>query len=128
MDAEGDFQGCAVMNYPDANIPWTRIHEHKHFAPLEEHKMTVAFREFSHETGVGDVPYYPKRLAHDKQLLLHYRALAGEQPAISFLGRLGTYRYMDMEAVIAEALEFSDQVIHCLRSEQPLPIFPNKET
>ena len=127
IDAEGDFQGCAVMNYPDATVPWTRIHEHKHFSPWEEHRKTVAFREFSQETGPGDEPYYPKRLAADKQRLKRYRAFAEAETSVSFLGRLATYRYMDMEAVIGEALEFSDKVIECLRAHQKMPLFSNSE-
>lgn len=107
IDAEGDFQGAAQVNYPDPAVPWTRIIEHKHFAPWESHERTVAFREFSHETGVDDIPYYPKRLAPDLKLLAEYQKLAEFRPAVSFLGRLATYRYMDMETVIGEALEFA---------------------
>ncbi|MDB6151069.1 MAG: glf [Chthoniobacter sp.] len=108
IDAEGDYQGNPVINYPDMEVPWTRVHEHKHFAPWETHERTVAFRETSKETAPDDVPYYPKRLAADREILLRYRAMAEAQPGVSFLGRLATYRYMDMEAVIGEALEFAD--------------------
>jgi UDP-galactopyranose mutase len=134
-----DYQGNAVINYPDMSVPWTRIHEHKHFTPWEKHQKTVAFREFSKETEAGDIPYYPKRLAADKTLLLRYRQLACElsqtstldtrhsTPSYSFLGRLATYRYMDMEAVIGEALEFADKFVDAIRKNSPLPIFPNNE-
>lgn len=128
-----DYQGNAVINYPDMSVPWTRIHEHKHFAPWEKHEKTVAFREFSKETGPGDIPYYPKRLASDKALLLRYREMAGSIPnakcqiSHSFLGRLATYRYMDMETVIGEALEFSDRFIPAWEQGNPLPVFPNIE-
>jgi UDP-galactopyranose mutase len=128
IDAEGDYQGCAIINYPDAAAPWTRIHEHKHFAPFENHEKTVAFREFSHETGPDDSPYYPKRLAADKALLLRYRALAEKETSTSFLGRLATYRYMDMETVIGEALEFSDKVVDNHLHKTAFPTFPNRET
>lgn len=135
IDTEtSDYQGNAVVNYPDLSVPWTRIHEHKHFAPWERHERTVAFREFSQETGPEDVPYYPKRLAPDKALLLRYRAMAeeaahrgGGRPGVSFLGRLATYRYLDMAPTIGEALEFSRQVIGQVKLGQPLAVFPNRE-
>jgi len=135
-----DYQGNAVINYPGMEVPFTRIHEHKHFTPWEQHERTVAFREFSKETEADDIPYYPKRLAADKALLLKYRALAEDltlrpspphschsTPGVSFLGRLATYRYMDMEAVIGEALDFADNSIAAHRVGSALPIFPNKE-
>jgi len=131
-DAE-DYQGNAVINYPELSVPWTRIHEHKHFAPWEQHAQTVAFREFSKETAREDVPYYPKRLAADKALLLRYREMAEGIPNSkfpiphSFLGRLATYRYMDMEAVIGEALDFSERFVGSFNAGTPTPVFPNKE-
>jgi len=107
-EAEGDFQGNAVLNYSDPVVPFTRIHEHKHFAPWEQHARTVYFKEFSKETEPGEVPYYPKRLEADLGLLREYRCLALKERGISFLGRLATYRYMDMEKVIGEALAFGE--------------------
>lgn len=124
---EADYQGNAVINYSDATVPYTRIHEHKHFAPWERHEKTVAFREYSKETGPGDVPYYPKRLAEDKRLLLGYRKMAGRLKGISFLGRLATYRYMDMEKVIGEALEFADAFVAAVGAGAAPPVFPNAE-
>jgi len=127
-----DYQGNAVLNYTDEKVPWTRIHEHKHFAPWESHDRTVAFREFSKETADGDVPFYPKRLQADKSLLLRYRddalGLAAQGMNISFLGRLATYRYMDMETVIGEALEFTDAFLEAWRHGTPKPVFPNVES
>ena len=127
IDAEGDYQGNAVINYTDASVPFTRIHEHKHFAPWEKHERTVAFREFSKETAPGDTPYYPKRLAADHALLARYRAEAEEQNAVSFLGRLATYRYMDMERVIAEALDYAAVVVAGCKAGESWPRFPNRE-
>lgn len=127
-----DFQGNAVINYTDLSVPWTRIHEHKHFAPWEEHSRTAAFREFSKETGPADAPYYPKRLAPDVTLFDRYRSLAESQTqqrnavGTSFLGRLATYRYMDMETVIGEALEFSNLFVERWRGRAPLPVFPQQ--
>jgi UDP-galactopyranose mutase len=125
--AEGDFQGNAVINYPDLSVDFTRIVEHKHFAPWERHERTNVFTEFSKETGPDDIAYYPKRLAADKTVLARYRALAEQAERVSFLGRLATYRYMDMHHVIAEALDFADRWLAARRDRSPLPVFPNAE-
>ena len=95
------------------------------------------FREFSKETEVADIPYYPKRLDRDRKMLDKYRSLAegnGKHSDmtpkicdVSFLGRLATYRYMDMEAVIAEALTFADTTLDARASGRKPPTFPNKE-
>ena len=106
--SEGDYQGIAVMNYCDESVPYTRITEHKHFAPWEQHEKTICFKEFSKETSADDIPYYPKRLEADKQLLSKYRSDAELLKNVSFLGRLATYRYMDMHHVIGEALNFQN--------------------
>lgn len=127
FEAEGDYQGTAVLNYPDPSIPWTRVHEHKHFTPWEKHERTIVVREYSKETGPEDTPYYPKRLASDKELLKKYRALASSLTSVSFLGRLATYRYMDMETVIGEALDFSEKFIAASLANHPTPVFPNEE-
>ena len=116
---QGDFQGNAVINYPDSDVPFTRILEHKHFAPWETHKETVVFTEYSKETGVDDIPFYPKRLAIDKELLEKYLQLARSQTKVSFLGRLATYRYLDMHQVVAEALDFSPRLAAHLRGNSP---------
>lgn len=123
---EGDYQGNAVINYPGIKVRHTRVHEHKHFAPWEEHEKTIVFTEYSKETKEGDIPYYPKRLERDKQLLVRYRDLAQELRGISFLGRLATYRYMDMHHVIGEALEYSKLWIQATRSGMLPPVFPNE--
>lgn len=106
-DGEGDMQGNAVINYPSIDVEYTRIHEHKHFAPWENHDKSMLFKEYSKETEDGDIPYYPKRLGKDKILLLKYANMAKEDKGVSFLGRLATYRYLDMHNVIAEALDFA---------------------
>ena len=105
IDAEGDFQGCAVMNQGDEATPYTRIAEHKHFTPWETHEKTVCFKEFSRQCTKDDIPYYPIRLATEKTLLNQYQALADKEKNVSFVGRLGTYRYIDMDVTIAEALK-----------------------
>ena len=126
--AEGDYQGATQVNYCDETIPYTRITEHKHFTPWETHNKTVFLTEYSKETTPGDLHYYPKRLAVDKQLLKQYRTAAEQQDKVSFLGRLATYRYMDMHHVIGEALVFAKEFTTSLRKDQPKPTFPNTES
>jgi UDP-galactopyranose mutase len=101
----GDYQGNAVINYADPNIPYTRIHEHKHFTPWENHSKTVSFKEFSKETTANDIPFYPKRLESDLQKLDLYQAEANNLSNYTFIGRLATYKYMDMHHIIKEALD-----------------------
>ncbi len=102
---EGDYQGCAVMNYGDVSVPFTRITEHKHFSPWEDHTGSVCYREFSRECGPEDIPYYPIRLVEDKEQLAEYVARAEDEKSVTFVGRLGTYRYLDMDVTIREALD-----------------------
>jgi UDP-galactopyranose mutase len=110
-EARGDFQGNAVINFTEFDVPHTRIHEHKHFAPWEEHERTVYFRETSKETEPHDTPYYPKRLEADLKRLTDYQELVQRTPNVSFLGRLGTYRYLNMDQAIGAALDFAEETI-----------------
>ena len=126
--ADGDYQGTPVINFCDESVPYTRITEHKHFAPWETHEKTICFKEFSKETSKNDIPYYPKRLAADKELLCQYRNESEKLSNISFLGRLATYRYMDMHHVIGEALDFSEKFMAAFRSGTKRPVFPNTES
>ncbi|QQA45082.1 UDP-galactopyranose mutase [Pelagovum pacificum] len=105
FEGQGDWQGCAVMNYGDADMPFTRITEHKHFAPWEEHGDSVLYREFSRACGAEDIPYYPIRLVEEKALLGDYVSRADGEEGVTFVGRLGTYRYLDMDVTIREALD-----------------------
>ena len=125
--ADGDYQGVAQMNFCDASTPHTRITEHKHFTYWEKHEKTICFKEFSKETGLGDIPYYPKRLQADKELLKQYRQEADTLTGISFLGRLATYRYMDMHHVIGEAIDFAGSFIDAHKKGNRPPVFANKE-
>ena len=104
--ADGDFQGTAVMNYPDPEVPFTRISEHKHFAPweAESFEKTIAFKEFSRSCGANDIPYYPIRRLDDQQLLTSYEERAANETGVTFVGRLGTYQYLDMDVTIGRAL------------------------
>ncbi|MCT7665873.1 UDP-galactopyranose mutase [Shinella kummerowiae] len=102
---DGDYQGCAVMNYGDVSVPYTRITEHKHFSPWEEHAGSVCYREFSRACEPQDIPYYPIRLVEEKAQLTEYVARAEQESGVTFVGRLGTYRYLDMDVTIREALD-----------------------
>ncbi|MDU8930042.1 UDP-galactopyranose mutase [Alisedimentitalea sp. MJ-SS2] len=102
---DGDYQGCAVMNYGEEEVPYTRITEHKHFSPWEEHDGSVCYREFSRACDEGDIPYYPIRQVREKALLSDYVARAETESGVTFVGRLGTYRYLDMDVTIREALD-----------------------
>ncbi|MFC9973730.1 UDP-galactopyranose mutase [Spirillospora sp. NPDC127200] len=107
----GDFQGTPVMNYADEDVPYTRIHEFRHFHPERAHyptDRTVIMREFSRAAARGDEPYYPINTAADRDRLLRYRELARREDGVLFGGRLGTYQYLDMHMAIASALGMVD--------------------
>ena len=99
-----NFQGNAVVNYTDRETPYTRIIEHKHFEFGTQPK-TVISREYSAEWRPGDEPYYPVNDEKNNALYARYKALAERETKTVFGGRLGEYRYYDMDAVIARALE-----------------------
>jgi UDP-galactopyranose mutase len=104
----GDFQGTPVMNYADASVPHTRIHEFKHFHPERVDRYpsdkTVIMREFSRFATRDDEPYYPVNTPDDRSGLLAYRELARGEKDVFFGGRLGTYQYLDMHMAIGAAL------------------------
>ena len=102
-----NFQGNAVVNYTDAETPYTRIIEHKHFEFGTQPK-TVISREYSAEWRPGDEPYYPVNDGKNNALYAQYRALADRETKVRFGGRLGEYRYYDMDAVIASALTMAE--------------------
>ena len=122
-ECEGDFQGCAVMNYGDVNVPHTRIAEHKHFAPWEAHDRSVYFKEFSRVCEPNDTPYYPIRQVNEKALLEQYVTLAQQERNVTFVGRLGTYRYLDMDVTIAEALDCAHRFLHAQTNGTTIPAF-----
>ena len=119
----GDFQGIAVMNYGDVDVPYTRITEHKHFAPWEDHAQTVVTHEVAAACGPDDIPYYPIRLVHEKALLSQYVATANAVSNVTFVGRLGTYRYLDMDVCIREALDTAAAYLQAQEKQQVLPAF-----
>ncbi|NMN98608.1 UDP-galactopyranose mutase [Antrihabitans stalactiti] len=112
----GDFQGTPVMNYNDGDVPFTRIHEFRHFHPERDYPKdkTVIMREYSRFAESDDEPYYPINTTEDRQKVQAYRALAKQETAtakVLFGGRLGTYQYLDMHMAIASALSMYDNVI-----------------
>lgn len=99
-----NYQGNAVVNYTDAKVPYTRIIEHKHFEFGTQPK-TVISKEYSKEWKKGDEPYYPVNNDTNNALYEKYTALAKNRPDVIFGGRLGAYKYFDMDKVIAFALD-----------------------
>ncbi len=106
-----NFQGNAAVNYTDRETPWTRIIEHKWFEFGTQPK-TVISREYSSEWKLGDEPYYPVNDAKNGAQYAEYKALADQEKNIIFGGRLGEYKYYDMDAVIASALEMCKKELH----------------
>lgn len=102
----GDYQGTSVMNYADADVPYTRIHEFRHFHPERDYPTdkTVIMREFSRFANRDDEPYYPVNTTEDRARLLKYRKRVEAEPRVLFGGRLGTYQYLDMHMAIGSAL------------------------
>jgi len=106
----GDFQGTSVMNYPDADVAYTRIIEPRHFHPERDYPRdrTVIMKEYSRFAGEGDEPYYPVNAPQDREMLLVYRDLVAQEEGVFFGGRLGTYQYLDMHMAIGSALSMVD--------------------
>ena len=110
---EENYQGNAVMNYTEKEIPYTRIIEHKHFAPEEEREnpkpYTVISREYPQEWRPGMEPYYPVNDEKNSRLYEQYLELTKKEKKVRFGGRLGSYRYYDMDKVIEAALEDAEE-------------------
>ena len=119
----GDYQGNAVINYCDNAEPYTRITEHKHFSPWETHENTILYKEYSRQCEEKDIPYYPIRMARDKEQLERYINLARAETNVTFVGRLGTYRYLDMDVTINEALITADTFLDSARQSSAMPAF-----
>ena len=105
-----NYQGIAGMNYTDSNHPYTRIIEHKHFLfGAGNSDKTIITKEYSAEWKPGDEPYYPVNDEKNALLYAKYKLRAEKEGKVFFGGRLGTYRYMDMDQVIKQALEDADK-------------------
>ncbi|ALU22482.1 UDP-galactopyranose mutase [Corynebacterium pseudotuberculosis] len=124
----GDFQGTPVMNYNDAEFPYTRIHEFRHFHPERAGQYpsdkTVIMKEFSRFAEEGDEPYYPINTPADREKLEAYRKLAAAEARenkVLFGGRLGTYQYLDMHMAIGAALSmFDNKLVPYFNEGQPI--------
>jgi len=120
---DGDYQGTAVINYCEEDVPYTRITEHKHFSPWESHDKTTCYREFSRLCTEKDIPYYPIRMVKEKELLNCYLDKALALKNTTFVGRLGTYRYLDMDVTIREAIDVANKYLDCKRNQEQMPVF-----
>lgn len=106
-----DYQGCAVVNYTEYEIPYTRIAEHKYFDPSQKSNKTVITKEYSKTWSVGDEAYYPINDQKNSELYAKYKELAEANPHIHFGGRLGTYSYYNMDVVIEKALQLVEALV-----------------
>ena len=106
-----DYQGNAVINYTEYEIPYTRIAEHKYFDPSQKSPKTVITKEYSKTWSVGDEAYYPINNEKNSALYAKYKELASQNPKVHFGGRLGTYSYYNMDVVIEKALQLVDELI-----------------
>ena len=111
------------MNFGEVDVPWTRITEHKHFATWESHDGSVLYREFARACEPEDTPYYPIRLVEEQKLLQAYESRAKAETGVTFVGRLGTYRYLDMDVTIREALDAGRLFLTKAAQGQPMPAF-----
>jgi UDP-galactopyranose mutase len=123
FSVDGDYQGCAVMNYCEQSVPYTRITEHKYFSPWEQHEGSVCYKEYSRACEENDIPYYPIRQVGEMSLLEKYVDLAEKENNMTFIGRLGTYRYLDMDVTIAEALKTAEIYLASLEKKTTMPVF-----
>jgi UDP-galactopyranose mutase len=126
LDTTGDFQGTTVVNYNDADVPYTRILEFRHFHPERDYPTdkTVIVKEYSRFAGPGDEPYYPVNTPENRAKLLRYRELVRKETAnanVVFGGRLGTYKYLDMHMAIGSALTmFTNRLVPFFSEGKPL--------
>ena len=125
MYVDEDAQGTAMMNYCDEDVPYTRITEHRHFAPWEKPQTdgSILYREYSRACGPKDIPYYPIRLVQEQALLRRYVERARGTSGVTFVGRLGTYRYIDMDVTIAEAFKTAETIRASIERKEPIPAF-----
>ena len=103
-----NFQGVAVMNFTDIETPYTRIIEHKHFEFGNQNK-TIITREYPKEWKKGDEPYYPINNEKNNNIYEKYKKFSKKDANVIFGGRLGTYKYYDMDKVIEEALKIAEK-------------------
>ena len=113
--------GLCCYNYGDGYS----IHAHNRaqvFFALEDHEKSICYRSI-HVVSKGDIPYYPIRLVNDKEQLAQYIDLAYLENNVTFVGRLATYRYLDMDVTIREALDVAQLFLHSKKNDSPMPSF-----
>ena len=108
---KSNYQGNAVVNYTDFEVPYTRIAEHQYFEPGVKHQKTVITKEYSKTWSRGDEAYYPINNQRNSELYAKYVELAKQQSNLYFGGRLGTYSYLNMDVVVEKALQLVDQIL-----------------
>ena len=106
-----DFQGHAVVNYTEYEVPFTRIAEHQYFEPGVKHQKTIITREYSKTWSKGDDAYYPINNQTNSELYAKYKELADKENSVFFGGRLGTYSYYNMDVVIEKALQLVESIL-----------------
>ena len=105
-----DYQGNAVVNYTEFEVPYTRIAEHQYFEPGQKHNKTVITKEYSKTWTLGDEAYYPINNDKNSELYAKYQELAKQNPNVYFGGRLGTYSYYNMDVVVEKALQLVEEI------------------
>lgn len=125
MRGQGDMLGCPVMNFPGPDVAWTRMTEHRHLSPWRKPRSdaTIVWKEFPESAGADSILYYPLRLAGDERRLADYVALAQRSTGVTFLGRLGSYAYIDMDMAIRRALDTADAALKALGEGKSPPAF-----
>lgn len=120
-----DYQGTAVINYADRNVAWTRATEHKYLSPRQpvENGPSVSYLEKARDCMPNDIPYYPLHMANDRAMLRNYVEMANAIKGVTFLGRLGSYAYLDMDGAIKRAMEVARHAVTAFRTSQPLQSF-----
>ena len=106
-----DYQGNAVINYTEYEVPYTRIAEHQYFEPGVKHQKTVITKEYSKTWSKGDEAYYPINNQRNSELYAKYKELADKENNVFFGGRLGTYSYYNMDVVIEKALQLVESIL-----------------
>ena len=106
-----DYQGNAVINYTEYEVPYTRIAEHQYFEPGAKHQKTVITKEYSKTWSKGDEAYYPINNQRNSELYAKYKELADKENNVFFGGRLGTYSYYNMDVVVEKALQLVESIL-----------------
>lgn len=107
-----DYQGNAVVNYTEFEVPYTRIAEHQYFEPSLKHNKTVITKEYSKNWSVGDEAYYPINNERNSALYTQYVQLAQQKKNVYFGGRLGTYSYYNMDVIVEKALQLVELLLN----------------